>query len=306
MASFGDIARRMAQYEKSLQGRVEGREVELLRIFLSAEKTLFDSRAEILGQLAVEGEKLVKGNANLGRVESLITQVDGILREKLVDPGRDWADAAIAEGWKDGRQMASINLSLIDERIAREAFRQVSVAEAGVLQVGIEDSYKIVGTVGDDVGQFFRGELTESITLGRPVQGPGSLTERLFESGRLKPIKVRTKDGKIITRTVRQRAVAIARVETAKVMNRVHQVETEEVFEEFGETQVLYVNVNPMDHVTTPECEDATKAGPMSLAQWDASRFGRPPRLDPFHLCRSYLMAGTRRQLQQAGYRRAA
>lgn len=302
--SISQVAARMRRFEKTLQGRIENQEVALMRIFLGAEKKLFAERSAILSRLAIgENGKLLQDNENLARVESIIEQVDGIVQQELVTPGRDWADAALPEALKDGRSLARINFNLIDTRLVQEAFRQVSVAEAGVLRVGIQDAYEIMGTTGADIAEFFRRELTESVLLGRPVQGPGSLAERLFESNRLKPLKIRTQENKIITRSIRQRAVGIARIETAKIVNRAHQIKTEEIYEQLGEEEPVYVNINPQDSRTTDICMRASKQPPMTIEEWDRSEFGRPPRLNPFHYCRSLLMAGTRRMFKVEGYR---
>ena len=54
----------------------------------------------------------------------------------------------------------------------------------------------------------------------------------------------------------------------------------------------VYVNEDPMDDRTTEVCADASRQEPMTLAEWSASRWGRPPRLRPFHLCRGVLVGG--------------
>jgi hypothetical protein len=54
----------------------------------------------------------------------------------------------------------------------------------------------------------------------------------------------------------------------------------------------VYANENPMDDRTTEVCMEASRQEPMALEQWSASRWGRPPRLRPFHLCRSVLVGG--------------
>jgi hypothetical protein len=47
-----------------------------------------------------------------------------------------------------------------------------------------------------------------------------------------------------------------------------------------------------MDDRTTEICREASRQEPMTLEQWSASEWGRPPRLSPFHLCRSVLEGG--------------
>jgi hypothetical protein len=47
-----------------------------------------------------------------------------------------------------------------------------------------------------------------------------------------------------------------------------------------------------MDDRITEICMEASRAEPLTLEQWSASRYGRPPRRRPFHLCRSVLVGG--------------
>jgi len=122
--SISQVAARMRRFEKTLQGRIENQEVALMRIFLGAEKKLFAERSAILSRLAIgENGKLLQDNENLARVESIIEQVDGIVQQELVTPGRDWADAALPEALKDGRSLARINFNLIDTRLVQAGIR---------------------------------------------------------------------------------------------------------------------------------------------------------------------------------------
>lgn len=71
--------------------------------------------------------------------------------------------------------------------------------------------------------------MLDSVVDGIPVQGAGdTLTNRLFASGRLRPITIITKSGRTITRSVKQRAQAIARVESAKILNAVQEAKVTE------------------------------------------------------------------------------
>ena len=263
----------------------EIREAELLGIFAGAERELYLNRSALLGQLATDGEGKLSGAAQeLARVDVLIDQLKRELKPALIDPAHDWVDEAMPQAFRQGRELAKVSLThdLIDGDLVGQAFAHVLDAETGVLSVGIKDNYRIMNTVGDDIGEFFRRELTEAMILGKSIQGPGSLTESLFESGRLKPLVVKTKEGKLVTRSVRQRAVSIARIETNKVTNRVHDIKATEVLG----TQAVFININPEDNRTTTICERASRAKPMTLEEWDASPFGRPPRLkvQHFHL----------------------
>tara|TARA_Y100000310_G_scaffold63233_2_gene58555 strand:+ start:14091 stop:15818 length:1728 start_codon:yes stop_codon:yes gene_type:complete len=284
-------------------GSVARREAELLNIFDDVVTKLYVDRGALYGQLKTEGGKLTGTADELARVEGFIDQVKRGLRPALINPGREWADAAIPEAFSWGREMArtSMTHNLIDEDLVGQAFAHVLDAEAGVLRVGIQDTYRVMGTIGNDIGEFFRRELTEAMILGLPVQGPGSLTERLFESGRLKALTVKSSSGKIITRSLRQRAVAIARVEMGKVTNRVHEIKTVEVLGK----EAVYVNINPEDNRTTDICLRASRSKPKTMAEWDKSPYGRPPRLRPFHLCRSALFGATRDMLKEADHEQA-
>ena len=121
-----------------------------------------------------------------------------------------------------------------------------------------------------------------------PVQGHGSLASRLFAGGKLQPLQVTAKSGRIVTRSVWARANAIARLESARIMNGTHEVLGTRALGD----DAVWRNANPQDSRTTDICERASEHAPMSLEEWSASEFGRPPRVIPFHLCRSFLVAG--------------
>lgn len=299
MATVAQIAARIRRFEAQMMRRVEDDEIALLRIFLNAEHTLFSEFSRIAGGFSIAAGNIDKEDiANLSRIESMMGQIDTILKRELIGPGRDWADNAVVGSYRDGRRLAQINMQVVDERLVREAFAAVTPAEVGILQSGLSEGYKSIGKVGSDIAEYLRTELTEAAILGRPVQGSGSLAERLFEGGQLRPVVVQSKEGKPITRSIKQQSVTIARVETAKIANRVHQVKTEEAFALFGDEKIVYANINPEDDVTTDICMRASQQEPMTLEEWDASEFGRAPRYEPFHLCRSVLLAGTRRMFR--------
>jgi hypothetical protein len=54
----------------------------------------------------------------------------------------------------------------------------------------------------------------------------------------------------------------------------------------------VFKNSNPNDSRTTDICRFASREKPKSMAEWKASSYGKPPRLRPFHLCRSILIGG--------------
>ena len=276
---------------------------ELARIFGGAERNLVSRRESILAALTVgQDGKLVGEPEALARINALTQDIRQSITDDLVNPSRAWVDERMTVAWKRGRRLARVNLtnSMIDRDLVRESFLHVRPAERGVLAVGLRDTYRITETVGDDVAEFFRSTMTQSAILGLPVQGPGdTLSNRLFRSGRLAPIEYRTSDGRLVRRSLRQRAVAIARVETAKIFNRVHETKAVEVLGD----EAVFANANPEDSRTTPICDQATDEEPKSLSDWDSSPYGRPPRLKPdFHLCRSFLMGGTRAMFEETNH----
>ena len=303
MPSVRQALRAFENQHTATERWTQEKERELLAIFERVELLLFQDRAKVLTALESSGGIILKdAPEQLERIENLVAQIRADLKPSLIDPGRDWADVAMPQSMKRGRELARVQLThdLIDPDAVGQAFAHVLDAEVGVLRVGLRDTYQFMGTSGDDIAQFFRRELTEAFLLGKPIQGPGSLAESLYESGRLKPITIKTKDGKIVKRSQKQRAVGAARVETAKVVNRAEELKVEEVLGQAA----LYINNNPEDNRTTTICMRATAWGPHTLKEWDASEFGRPPRINTpaqFHYCRSLLFGGTKRIFESAG-----
>lgn len=279
-ALIEDLAYEMFLQSGRFQGNVRDWESRLYRIFSDAEKKLFAERGRILSRVPTGGPT----PSAIARIDKLADQVRQGVQSDLVEPGRDWADDAILGAFRDGKALARTNMSfdLIDRETVRQAFKSVRAAERGVLEVGVRDTYRIMDTVGDDVADFFRDTMTDAAIRGIPIQGRGDTLENaIFEGGRLRPQTIRTADGRLIRRSMRQRAVAVARVETAKVYNRVHELKTKEVLGE----EAVYANANPEDTRTTKPCMEASGQEPMTLEEWDKSAWGRPPRLRPqFHL----------------------
>ena len=89
-------------------------------------------------------------------------------------------------------------------------------------------------------------------------------------------------------RSIATRANAIARIENAKIMNAVQLALCQRALG----NEAVYTNDNPLDDRTTGICREASEQPPMTLDEWAASKWGRPPRLRPFHLCRSVLVGG--------------
>ena len=188
------------------------------------------------------------------------------------------------------------------------------MAEKGILKGGYTSGYTIMNTVGDDVGQWFRQTMLDSVVEGIPVDHYNpkvdSLKSRLIEGGRIKPLFIKSKTGTIIHRSVKQRAQAIARIESTRIINRTHDALAEETLGD----EAVFRNSNPQDSRSTFICEHASRQKAMTLEAWDNTTYGRPPRLSPFHLCRSVLIAGRpewfegvpEAQLQGAGLAKTA
>ncbi len=51
------------------------------------------------------------------------------------------------------------------------AFNNVTVSQKAVIEVGFQNTYKIMNVVGDDVSDYFRREMLDAVIDGIPVQG---------------------------------------------------------------------------------------------------------------------------------------
>ena len=271
---------------------VTGLDAELERIFTRAERTLYRIRKRFYEGLSTDGYGRLVGS--VGNIEAASRAVKEAKREiqRLIEaPGQRWADKTVNVMAEAGRDLARINLNTdyLSQAKIDAVFKHTSQSERRVIRVGKSDTYTIINTVGNDAGEFFRRTMLDSVVDGIPVQGAGdTLTNRLFVSGRLRPITIITKSGRTITRSVKQRAQAIARVESAKILNAVQEAK---VTEALGDDAV-FKNSNPNDSRTTDICRFASREKPKSMAEWKASSYGKPPRLRPFHLCRSILIGG--------------
>ena len=278
---------KMVAQMHALRARIEGgvvaqASVELAAIFAKAEIALARRQELFNSLLTYPDGKLQNIPENIDAANLIIKELHEDIGKFIVGPGKEWAD-----------DLARLNLDvafLSPEQI-KSAFDLVLPAEKGVLKTGYQDTYRIMGVVGDDVESWFRRTMMDLVIEEIPLvnklnPSADTLMSRLIESGRIKPIKIKTNSGKFITRSVRQRAEAIARIESGKIINRTHEALAADVL---GDDAVYR---NPHDSRTTPICRHASQAGLKTLAQWSASRFGRPPRLNPFHLCRSVLIGG--------------
>jgi len=212
----------------------------------------------------------------------------------ITGPGKAWVEKTVPAMHTAGRRLASVNLDVQDlsPELVKAAFDNVLVGEKAVLRVGFTDGYRIMNVVGDDVGEWFRQTTNDAVIEGIPVThydpNVDSLQSRLMHSGRIKPITIKSKTGKTIHRSIKQRAQAIARIESTRIMNRTHEVLADEVLGD----EAVFRNSNPQDSRSTFICTHASSQKAMTLLEWDNTPYGRPPRLSPFHLCRSVLIGG--------------
>ncbi len=268
-------------------------QTDLARKFDTAERALYRARSQWLGLMNIgDDRRLVHSVKNNQAAVKAMAVVKRQVDRYLGGPGAQWAEKMTAAMDKAGRDLARANLDVefLDQNRVNAIVDHTSRATADVLRVGRADSlYAIKNMVGGDLQTWFRATLMDSLADGLPVQGPGdTLERRLFEGGRIRPLEIRTRTGRVIRRSVATRATAIARVESAKIMNRVHE---NLALEAIGDGAVFF-NSNPMDSSTTHICLEASAERPKTMGGWSDSRFGRPPRLRPFHLCRSVLIGG--------------
>ena len=290
--SIDEMIRRMHAYRDTIEDEVVGPLVtDLQRIFGRAETELA-KRQTLFTRFALETNGTIQKTVeNVEEAARILQEVRGDVDRWIVGPGREWVNGGVSKIHAAGRELTRINMDVrfVSPDLIRSAMQGVSVAERAALKVGYQDLYSIVGTVGDDVSEWFRREMTTAVIEGIPVQGTGdSLTNRLIESGKLRPVEIRTQNGRLVRRSLKQRAQTIARVESARIVNHTHETLATEILGD----EAVYINSNPRDSRTTDICRRASARGPMTLKDWDDSNFGRPPRLRPFHMCRSVLIGG--------------
>ena len=286
----------MHRLRDALEDGVVGDSVaELEGIFASAEVELTKQEGLFQSLLTDKDGKLQNIPENLEAAgtyyrDKVVPQID----DWIVGPGKQWAEKNVDTMHKAGRRLARANLDVraVSPELVKAAFDNVSVAEKGVLKVGYQSGYQIINTVGDDVGTWFRQQMMDSVVEGIPVThrdlNVDSLQRRLMEGGRLQPSAITGKNGTTFYRSVKQRAQAIARIESTRIINRTHETLAEETLGD----DAVFRNSNPQDSRSTFICSHASTLKAMSLEDWDNSSYGRPPRLSPFHLCRSVLIAG--------------
>ena len=291
--SINQMIRAMHKARHEIEiNQIGGLSAELAGIFDRAERKLYRERDKFFKGLSTNAQGEIIGSVkNIEEARKRIAYVKKRVDELVKKPGMVWGDKMVNAMGEAGRELARVNLTtdFVPQAKIDAVFKHVSSTERAILRVGRSDAHSIIGTIGDDINEFFRREMLDSVAEGIPVQGRGdSLANRLFASGRLKAIPVYTKDGRTIMRSARTRADAIARVESAKILNATHEDVTKQALGD----EAVYRNSNPRDSRTTDICSQASRQEPMTLLEWSRSRFGRPPRLRPFHLCRSVLIGG--------------
>jgi hypothetical protein len=300
--SINQMIRAMHKARHEIEiNQIGGLSAELAGIFDAAERKLYRERNRFFRGLSTNSRGEIIGSVkNIEAARKAVVYVKGRVDKLVKVPGMVWGDKMVKAMGEAGRELARVNLTtdFIPQAKIDAVFKHISSTERAILKVGRYDAYSIIGTIGDDINEFFRREMLDSVAAGIPIQGPGdSLANRLFASGRLKAIPVYTKDGRTIMRSARTRANAIARIESAKILNATHEDVTKEALGD----EAVYRNSNPRDSRTTDICRQASRQEPMTLLEWSRTRFGRPPRLRPFHLCRSVLIGGMKEWFEDDG-----
>lgn len=292
MPTVATMQRKLSAFRDRIDERIIGREEKRLNgVFADAERDLArlvedlnELPTDTEGRLIAEFDTVEAANAILATFAAEINRV-------IVEPGKAWADNAMPIAFEAGREAARLNLDVdfVSPELIEAAIDNISDEARDILTVGFEDTYRIMNVVGEDVGEWFRRETIDAIMEGIPVVGRGeTLASRLVEAGRIRPLVIKSQTGRDIRLSITQRANMIARIEMVRVENRAHQRLVEDALGD----EAVYINSNPEDSRTTDICERASNQDPMTLDEWTASEFGRPPRLRPFHQCRSRLVGG--------------
>ena len=300
--SINQMIRAMHKARHEIEiNQIGGLSAELETIFDTAERKLYRERGRFFKGLSTNARGEVIGSVkNIEAARKEVVYVKGQVEKLITVPGNVWSDKMVTAMGQAGRDLARVNLTtdFIPQAKIDAVFKHISGTERAILKVGRSDAYSIIGTIGDDINEFFRREMLNAVAEGIPVQGAGdTLSNRLFASGRLKAIPVYTKNGRTIMRSAKTRADAIARIESAKILNATHEDVTKQALGD----EAVYRNSNPQDSRTTDICAYAAREKPMTLVEWSRSRFGRPPRLKPFHLCRSVLIGGMEEWFEDDG-----
>jgi hypothetical protein len=228
------------------------------------------------------------------RLRTVQVEIDAVLLRN----SREWAESILPRAYLQGRENVRASLQVVAAhdrnvrsllatfknfgwdpesealisggyRMASDAFQQWNAGTAEWLQ----DEFAKARRSGIPVGNY------SDIGTDRDT-----LTNRLYKSpNKLRGRTIKTVTGKTIHIPPERTALNLARVEVTRISNDAAEIEAERIGLDYA------YNANPMDSETTPVCQAATDAGVLPKAELIANH-GKPPRLDPFHYCRSKLV----------------
>lgn len=292
--SLEKLAERTRKFEAKSLELWQGAAGELENIFKAVDEELFFSRGAIFAALEMEGGKLMKSTPNLVAAQKVYDESLQVIKKVVSGAGYGWVEDWVNKANMRGQELGEWSVigfgDLIRNRdVLLAAYKNFNDVDRFICTAGLEDGYKILDTYGADIADYFRRETLRAIIEGIPVQSlPGSkadsLAKRIWEGGRV---------GKGKLPSLTQRAVTIARVELSRIENDTYTQKSQELGLDWG------INVNPLDERTTSICTDATLVGPMKYQDW-VNSYGLPPRLNPFHLCRSTMVWGEKEWLAAA------
>ncbi len=287
------LAERTRQFQTETLKIWSGAEHKLEDVLAAVSEELYGNRTALFSILATEGSKLVQTPENIAAVNKVYDETLALVKSVLKVSGYGWVENWVNRASLRGVELAEWSLEgfgdLVRNReVLLAAFKNFNQIDSMILTSGLEEGYRILDTYGTDIADYFRRETLRAIIEGIPVQSlPGSkadsLARRIWEGGRI---------GKGKLPSIVHRAVTIARIELPRIENATYTQKAQEAGLEWG------INVNPLDERTTPICEDASAAGPMTYQDW-LNTYGLPPRINPFHLCRSNIIWGEKRWLTE-------
>ena len=177
MPSVETMIKRVHAYREQIENDIiAGDARALMFLFSRAERRLTTIQKRFSAFAVSEGGLLQKTPENIAQAQRIADEMVAEIDEHIVRPGKEWAKGAIPRAHTAGRKLANVNLDVdfVSPELIGSTFRNVSVGEKAILEVGFNSTYRIMNVVGDDVGQWFRRELTDAVIDGIPVQGAGS------------------------------------------------------------------------------------------------------------------------------------
>lgn len=291
-ASVKTMVRRVHAFRDEIESAVVGPlEAELESLLSRAEVALARRMGTGLKLSTYPDGKIKQTVENIEEAGRIVQQLQDDIDLWIVGAGKKWANGAIPKIHQAGRELAKINLDVsgVNQDLLRSVFEVIQPSERALLKAGYQNTYQSITRIGDDVADWLRREMMDAVIEGIPIVGPGdTLVGRLVQNGRLKPIVVKTKNGRLITRTVKQQATTLARENSARIINHTHDT--------LGHAALggapVGINSNPNDSRTTDICRRASQQPPMTRREWQNSEFGLAPRYEPYHFCRSVIIWG--------------